>query len=505
MPTFTKTVTHQRSRASKLLALALSGSLAISSLVFTSLGIAQNTTEASSTNENTGLSHGGDVIEDDKPLSVLPLEDLRLFSKTYDHIRKAYVSDIDDSTLLEHAIRGMLEQLDPHSSYLDQSSYEDLQVHTTGEFGGLGIEVGQEDGVIKVVSPIDDTPAARAGIESGDLIIKIDGVAVKGLGLDKAVEQMRGIVGTEIVLSIVRKGVDQPFDVVLVRDVIKVRSVRSNVMDDEYGYIRVAQFQVHTADDVAKAYRDLLKASPELKGLILDLRNNPGGVLQASVEMVDKFLDGGLIVYTEGRLPDSNKKFFSTPGDVSNGAPIVVLINGGSASASEIVAGALQDQKRAIVIGTRSFGKGSVQSVIPITEDRAVKLTTALYYTPDGRSIQAQGIVPDIIVERVKVTAVQPRQGITEADLTGHIANTKGGKEMDSKSRSSADTDLHNKDSQLYEALTLLKGLALFGHNTRESLKKKHISLSANKNTLIVPPQDDNKNAEEHVAEDTLE
>lgn len=455
-----------------------------SALCFVSLCIAPSLLAQDQHSQNLeNPTHSDSSAVQDNSISVLPLEDLRLFSKTYDHIRKAYVSEIDDPTLLEYAIRGMLEQLDPHSSYLDQSSYEDLQVNTLGEFGGLGIEVGQENGFIKVVSPIDDTPAAKAGVEAGDLIIKIDGATVKGLGLNKAVEEMRGPVGTEITLTIVREGVDQPFDLILERDIIKVRSVRSNVMEDQYGYIRVAQFQINTAQDVKKAYEKLIKASPSLRGIILDLRNNPGGVLQASVELVDQFLDGGLIVYTEGRLPDSNQKFHANSGDIANGAPIVVLINDGSASASEIVAGALQDQKRALVIGTRSFGKGSVQSVIPISEDRAVKLTTALYYTPEGRSIQAQGIVPDIIVERVKVTAVQPRPGVTEADLSGHLSNTKGGVEMSSKNRSAADTDLQNRDSQLYEALTLLKGLALFSQNSQKRIDSSKNTASSEKTT----------------------
>lgn len=409
---------------------------------------------------------------DEIKVNALPLEDLRIFAKTYDDIRKSYVSEIDDATLLEYAIRGMINELDPHSSYLDQSSYTDLQVHTTGEFGGIGIEVGTQSGLIKVVSPIDDTPAARAGIEAGDLISKIDGENVQGMNLDSAIDRMRGVKGSEISLTIMRIGAEKPLEFTLKRDTIKVRSVRSSVLKDDYGYIRIAQFQINTGKDVKKAYKDLIAASPQLKGIILDLRNNPGGVLQASVEVVDQFLDGGLVVYTEGRLADSNQKFHAKAGDISNGLPLVVLINDGSASASEIVAGALQDQKRALVLGTRSFGKGSVQSVIPIDNERAVKLTTARYFTPDGHSIQAQGIVPDIIIERVKVTAVQPQKGITEADLTGHLTNANGKDEMDSKSREVSDTDLQNKDSQLYEALTLLKGLALFGERfATDSLK----------------------------------
>ncbi|WP_018015338.1 S41 family peptidase [Teredinibacter turnerae] len=413
-------------------------------------------------------------VPDNDTVSVLPLEDLRVFTKAFDHIRNSYIDEIDDRTLLEYAIRGMMEQLDPHSSFLDASTYDDLQVNTTGEFGGLGIEVGTEDGFIKVVSPIDDTPAARGGVEAGDLIIKLDETPVKGLTLDEAVEKMRGKKGTAITLTIVREGEEKPLEITLVRDTIKVRSVRAELEDEHYAYVRIAQFQVNTADDVRAAYAKLADGKNDIRGLVLDLRNNPGGVLQAAVETTDLFLSGGLVVYTEGRLPDSNVRYEANPGDMSNGMPIVVLINDGSASASEIVAGALQDQRRALVIGTRSFGKGSVQSVIPITNDRAVKLTTALYYTPNGRSIQAQGIEPDILVERVRVTAVRPRLSVKEADLSRHLKNTKGGDEVTAKDDVS-ETELHNQDSQLYEALNILKSLTLF----KESQQKHGASQPA--------------------------
>jgi carboxyl-terminal processing protease len=397
--------------------------------------------------------------------SVLPLEDLRVFTKAYEHIRSAYIHEIDDKTLLEHAIRGMLDQLDPHSSYLDASSFDDLQVHTTGEFGGLGIEVGMEDGFVKVISPIDGTPAQRAGIEAGDLIIKIDDTTLKGLSLNDAVSRMRGPKGSKIVLTIVREGQEQPFDVTLERDTIKVRSVRTEVMDKSFLYLRVAQFQVDTGQDVNKSLADNLKKH-DLKGVILDLRNNPGGVLQASVDVADAFLDGGKVVYTEGRMTHSNLNYQAEPGDLTQGLPLVVLINEGSASASEIVAGALQDHRRALVIGTRSFGKGSVQTVIPITDDKAVKLTTALYFTPNGRSIQAQGIEPDLVVERAELTTVKGRPRITEAQLAGHLDNAKGGKDIKSQERESErDLDtvsLQAQDNQLYEALNLLKGLTFF-------------------------------------------
>lgn len=397
--------------------------------------------------------------------SVLPLEDLRVFTKAYEHIRSSYIQEIDDKTLLEHAIRGMLDQLDPHSSYLDASSFDDLQVHTTGEFGGLGIEVGAEDGFVKVIAPIDDTPAARAGIEAGDLIIKIDDTTLKGLSLNDAVERMRGPKGSKIVLTIVREGVDQPFDVTLVRDTIKVRSVRTEILDERFLYIRIAQFQVNTGKDMQEAVRKAQKEH-DLQGIILDLRNNPGGVLQASVEVADSFLDGGLVVYTEGRMPQSNFSYKAEPGDMTDGLPLVVLINEGSASASEIVAGALQDQRRALVLGTRSFGKGSVQTVIPITDEKAVKLTTALYFTPNGRSIQAQGIEPDLVIERAELTAIKGGGRITEAQLAGHLGNAKGGKDIKSKERDEERDELlenlQGKDNQLYEALNMLKGLTFF-------------------------------------------
>lgn len=397
--------------------------------------------------------------------SVLPLEDLRVFTKAYEHIRSSYIREIDDKTLLEYAIRGMLDQLDPHSSYLDASSFDDLQVHTTGEFGGLGIEVGMEDGFVKVISPIDDTPAQRAGIEAGDLIIKIDDTTLKGLSLNDAVARMRGPKGSKIVLTIVREGLEQPFDVTVTRDTIKVRSVRTEVMDASFLYIRIAQFQVNTGKDMIKALADAQKKQA-IKGVILDLRNNPGGVLQASVEVADAFLDGGMVVYTEGRMSHSNLTYKADAGDVTGGLPLVVLINEGSASASEIVAGALQDHRRALVIGTRSFGKGSVQTVIPITDEKAVKLTTALYFTPNGRSIQAQGIEPDLVVERAELTAIKGRGRITEAQLAGHLDNAAGGKDIKSKEREEERNvdlaTLQGRDNQLYEALNLLKGLTFF-------------------------------------------
>ncbi len=397
---------------------------------------------------------------------LLPLDDLRTFTKVYEHIRKGYVEEIDDKTLLEYAIKGMLSELDPHSSYLNASSFEDLQVNTTGEFGGLGIEVGMENGFVKVVSPIDDTPAAKAGVEAGDLIIKLDEKPVKGMSLGDAVKHMRGPKGSDITITVVRDGIDQPFELTITRDTITVQSVRTRIIEDGYAYVRIAQFQVNTGKDMAQKIKDLVAEHDDLKGMILDLRNNPGGVLQASVDVADTFLEEGLIVYTEGRIDNADLSYSATPGDDTGGLPIVVLINDGSASASEIVAGALQDHRRAIILGTDSFGKGSVQTVIPISNEQAIKLTTALYFTPNGRSIQAQGITPDIVVERAKVTAIKPRGRMTEADLDGRLDNGNGGEANGSKDRDEAkktEENLFSRDNQVFEALNLLKGLNLFG------------------------------------------
>jgi carboxyl-terminal processing protease len=397
---------------------------------------------------------------------AIPLNELRTFADVFNQIRVGYVEEVDDKTLLRYAIRGMLSGLDPHSVYLDVEDFEDLQTSTTGEFSGLGLEVGMENGFVKVVSPIDDTPAQRAGLETGDIIIKLDNKPVKGMSLNESIEMMRGPKGSSIDLTIAREGESQPFTVTLVRDTIRVVSVRKRWLEPGYGYMRIAQFQSGTGDDVGKALAKLMEET-ELKGLVLDLRNNPGGVLRASVAVADKFLDGGTVVYTEGRLEDSQTRYNATPGDNTDGVPVVVLINGGSASASEIVAGALQDHRRAVVMGTPSFGKGSVQTIMPLSEDRAIKLTTALYFTPNGRSIQAQGITPDIEVERAKVTAYKnmpPR--ITEADLNNRLDNANGSDadaEAAPERSKKIPNELLSRDNQLYEALTLLKGLHILG------------------------------------------
>ena len=391
---------------------------------------------------------------------TLPLNDLRTFAEVLERIKTAYVEPIDDKTLFENAIKGMLSNLDPHSSYLDPEDFRQLQESTSGEFGGLGIEVGLEDGVLQVIAPIDDTPASAAGLEAQDLIIKIDDQPTKGVSLMEAVEKMRGKPGTSIRLTIVRDGA-KPFDVTLKRAVIKSRSVKSQLLEDGYGFIRVSQFQVNTGSEVGKALNSLQKDNKgqPLQGLVLDLRNNPGGVLQAAVEVTDHFISSGLIVYTKGRLANAELRFSATPTNTSAGVPLVVLINGGSASASEIVAGALQDHKRAVLMGTDSFGKGSVQTVLPLNNDRALKLTTALYYTPKGRSIQAQGIVPDIVVERAKISQEESTLGVKEADLAGHLGNGNGGADKRNKADKDKKPRLQDQDYQVNQAMNLLKGI----------------------------------------------
>ena len=392
----------------------------------------------------------------------LPLDELRTFAEVMDRIKAAYVEPVDDKTLLENAIKGMLSNLDPHSAYLGPEDFAELQESTSGEFGGLGIEVGTEDGNIKIVSPIDDTPASKAGIQAGDFIVKINGQPTRGLTMTEAVDKMRGKVGQKITLTLVRDG-GTPFDVTLTRANIQVKSVKAQLLEDGYGYIRITQFQVKTGEEVAAALAKLRRdnGNKKLKGIILDLRNNPGGVLQSAVEVVDHFITKGLIVYTKGRIANSELRFSATGKDLSENVPLVVLINGGSASASEIVAGALQDQKRGVVMGTTSFGKGSVQTVLPLNNDRALKITTALYFTPNGRSIQAQGIVPDIEVNRAKITREQDTEYFKEADLQGHLGNGNGGADKPTGSGVKAKPMLQDDDFQLSQALSLLKGLSI--------------------------------------------
>ncbi|MFB0970503.1 MAG: S41 family peptidase [Pseudomonadales bacterium] len=400
----------------------------------------------------------------------LPLNELRVFAEAFNRISEAYVEEIDDRTLLENAIKGMLSQLDPHSAYLDRETFSDLQENTTGNYGGLGLEVSMEGGFLRVVSPMDDTPAERAGIQAGDLIIQLGDSPVKGLSLNDSIESMRGEPGSEVKLTVLRDGESKPQEIVLTREVIKIASVRHRFVEEGYGYLRIAQFQSGTGAEVDKAIKKLA-AERNLTGLIMDLRNNPGGVLQSAVEVSDLFIDEGLIVYTTGRLANADLRFSATTPDSTKGLPMVVLVNEGSASASEIVAGALQDHGRAVIMGVNTFGKGSVQTVLPLNNDKAIKLTTALYFTPNGRSIQAEGIVPDIYVARSKVTKIKRNPfRVKEKDLPNHLANGNGDAETESSSDSASTTDsktdtidLATTDYQLNEALNLLKGINILG------------------------------------------
>jgi carboxyl-terminal processing protease len=377
----------------------------------------------------------------------LPVEELRSFTDVFNAIKQGYVEPVEDKQLITHAISGMLANLDPHSAYLDADAFKDLQVSTQGEFGGLGIEVGMEDGLVKVVSPIEDTPAFKAGVKSGDLIFKLDDTPVKGMSLNDAVKKMRGKPKTTIKLSILRKGETKPLELAIVRDVIKVQSVKSKMIESGYGYLRVTQFQEETASDVVKHLDKLYKADADtkgtgLKGLVLDLRNDPGGLLHGAIGVAAAFLPpNSVVVSTDGRVEDAKRKYTTASEDYlrsgredfikklpegARSVPMMVLVNGGSASASEIVAGALQDHKRAVVLGTQTFGKGSVQTVLPLSAKSAIKLTTARYYTPNGRSIQAKGIEPDIVVEETPNGG--SRERLREADLDRHLANDKDGK-----------------------------------------------------------------------------
>ena len=408
------------------------------------------------------LAHN--VWAEKQQTASLPLDDLRTFTDVYARIKQDYVTEVEDSELLQNAIRGMLSGLDPHSSYLDEEQFRELQIGTSGEFGGLGIEVGMENGFVKVIAPIDDTPAQRAGVKAGDLIIKLDNKQVKGLTLEEAVKLMRGKKGSKINLTIVRQGEDAPLVITITRDVIRVRSVRSRILEPGFGYVRISNFQSKTTRGLIDAIDNLQnKNKGELQGLVLDLRNNPGGVLTGAVGVSDVFLkDNALIVYTEGRVEDSELKYAASTGDSLNGAPLVVLINQGSASASEIVAGAMQDHQRATILGTTSFGKGSVQTILPLNDNTALKLTTARYYTPLGRSIQSEGIVPDILLKEASEDE-DKSFSVSEADLAGHLENE--GDKIQPRQPKSVVTipkpgEGDTTDYALEEALKVLKNLA---------------------------------------------
>ncbi len=389
---------------------------------------------------------------------------LQLFGDVFERVRSDYVEEVTDETLIEKAINGMLTSLDPHSSYLNAKSYRDMQVQTKGEFGGLGIEVTMENGVVKVVSPIDDTPAYRAGVKAGDFITRIDGQQVLGLTLTEAVERMRGPVDTSIALTISRPGQERPFDISITRAIIKIQSVRSRIEGDA-AYVRITSFNEQTETGLKRAMASLKKKlGDNMRGVVLDLRNNPGGLLEQAVAVADAFLDRGEIVSTRGRSADDVQRFSARNGDMSEGKPVVVLINGGSASASEIVAGALQDHRRALVLGTKSFGKGSVQTVIPLAGHGAMRLTTSRYYTPSGRSIQATGIEPDIEIVQSRVEPIESRPQRSEASLRNALVSEDNGDDKPDAGTSSGTPA--TEDYQLARALDLLRGITLYGRRT---------------------------------------
>jgi carboxyl-terminal processing protease len=400
-------------------------------------------------------------------------EQLDLFGDIFERVRSAYVEEVDEAELIESAINGMLASLDPHSSYLPPKNFEDMRVQTKGEFGGLGIEVTMEEGLVKVVAPIDDTPAAKAGVQSGDFITHIDGESVMGLTLSDAVDRMRGKVGTDIKVTIARQGAEEPLELTLTREVIKIAAVRGRVEGD-VGVLRVTTFNEQTYDNLAAAMEKIkaeLGGADKVKGWVIDLRNNPGGLLNQAIAVSDAFLDRGEIVSTRGREGRDSERHNARPGDLAEGKPIVVLINEGSASASEIVAGALQDHRRAIVVGAKSFGKGSVQTIMPLSGQGAIRLTTARYYTPSGRSIQALGIEPDILVERRTIEPVEEANAAarqrSEADLRGSLENVLSDEEREQweaeRARHEATEKLRTEDLQLAYALDLLTGIAVYG------------------------------------------
>jgi carboxyl-terminal processing protease len=395
---------------------------------------------------------------------------LETFTNILSIVKKNYVGEVNTKDLIEGAIDGMLNSLDPHSAYLSPDLYKDLQTETRGKFGGLGIEITIRDGFLTVVSPIEDTPAFRAGIEAGDQIIKIEDEFTKDMTLMKAVKKMRGPKGSKITISIKRKDVPKLIEFTITRDTIRIRSVRSRTLEEGYAYVRIAQFQERTNRDLRKALKELNTENGGIKGLVLDLRNNPGGLLTQAVKVSDIFLDSGLIVYTEGRLENQKQKYFSSLEDSWVGFPIVILVNGGSASASEIVAGALQDHKRAIVLGTKTFGKGSVQTILPLDDHSALRLTTARYFTPKGRSIQAKGILPDIVMENVRRSEAKKtgkKEALREENLPGHLQNPRSEEGSEETLQQKREKDI-DKDAQLKRALELLKGWEVFKQLSQE-------------------------------------
>jgi carboxyl-terminal processing protease len=435
--------------------------------------------------------HFAAMADKETLITPLPVEELRAFTEVFGHIKSNYVEPVSDKKLFTEAINGMLNGLDPHSSYLDADAFKDLQVGTQGEFGGLGIEVGMEEGLVKVISPIEDTPAYQAGVKSGDLIIKLDDSLVKGMSLNDAVKRMRGKPGSKITLTILRKDIPKPLTFTVTRAVIKVQSVKAKLIEPGYGFVRITQFQEHTGENLATALEKMVQENKgALNGMVLDLRNDPGGLLDGAVAVSAAFLaKDALVVYTEGRTEEAKMRLTATPefylrGNSKNdylknipssikSVPLVVLVNGGSASASEIVAGALQDHKRGVIMGTQTFGKGSVQTVLPLGNNTAIKLTTARYYTPGGRSIQAKGIVPDIMVDDPSTSGTDNLFRLRESDLEKHLTNDKQAEDKaapqpkaepatKSKTETAAPTEFGSKqDYQLNQALNLLKGMKI--------------------------------------------
>jgi carboxyl-terminal processing protease len=419
----------------------------------------------------------GVLADRSKATETVPVKDLQTFVEILNRVKSDYVEPVDDKTLLENAVRGMLTGLDPHSAYLDKEEFREMNIATSGKFGGLGIEVQMQDGFVRVVAPIDDTPAARAGIEPGDLIVKIDETPVKGLSLNDAVTRMRGDPGTKVTLTLVREGEPAPKVMELKRDVIKVSSVRGRMLEPGMAYLRISSFTTDTGPTLEKEVARLeSEAGGGLKGVILDLRNNPGGVLDAAVKVSDSFLNKGTIVSIRGREGNGGREFGASSGDVLGGKPLIVMINAGSASASEIVAGAIQDHRRGVLVGSRTFGKGSVQTILPLSNEGAIKITTARYYTPGGRSIQAEGIEPDIQIRPLRIAQAEDGEDadslapISEADLAKSLANENGDpahkdevakKREQAKKQAKQARELAENDYALYEALNLLKGLVI--------------------------------------------
>ena len=414
---------------------------------------------------SVSLSHGVFADKTDQANS-LPVSELQNFVTVLNRVRQDYVTPVTDKQLINDALHGMLSGLDPHSSYLDRQEYRDMQAMTSGKFGGLGIVVTAAQGAIRVISPIDGTPAAKAGIKPGDLIVEINGIAVSGMSLTEAVNKMRGNPGTKITLTIIRKGAPKPIKIALTREIIHVKSVHSKMLEPGFGYVRISEFSEDTGDELIKQVKKLERDSHDhLKGLVLDLRNNPGGVVTAAVQVVNAFVSKGKILSIRGRDPSSNHTWRAKHGDLLHGAPMVVLVNGGSASAAEIVSGALKDDHRALIVGTRTFGKGSVQTIMPMSNGTALRLTTARYYTPSGHSIQGEGILPDIEVKPGRVVESPNEITIHESDLSGHLTNPtlKSFKKEEKRAEKVDVTEqkLAHHDFQLYEGLQILKSLAI--------------------------------------------